>query len=159
MTAVWLVRAGEQSRHVRDFARNGVIALGWPRVPGLGDLEGLDRDEIAGLIAVSGRTQTPAADAGELLAFRDTMGIGDIVVTPDSTTNEVLIGHVTGGYEYLDPSPAGDYRHVRSTTWLGRWPRQEIPKELLVELRYRRTIRQLTHQREWAAIADQLSTG
>jgi len=159
VTTVWLVRAGEHSRLVREFARNGVIALGWSRIPGLGDLEGLDRDEIAGLIAVSGRTQTPAADAGELLAFRDTMKIGDLVVTPDSTTREVLIGHVTGDYQYLDPSPAGDYHHVRSVTWLRRWPRDRIGEELLVELRYRRTIRQLTHRQEWAAIVEQPITG
>jgi predicted Mrr-cat superfamily restriction endonuclease len=69
-----------------------------------------------------------------------------------------VIGRVTGGYEYRDPSPAGDYHHVRSVRWLRRWPRDQIAEELLAELRYRRTIRQLTHQQEWAAIVDRLVT-
>jgi hypothetical protein len=155
----WLIRAGEDSRHAREFALNGVVALGWARVPGLGDLDELSREQIAGLIEVSAVTKTPSADANELVAFRDELQRGHVVITPDSTTRELLVGEVTGPYEFLDPSPAGDYRHVRTVRWLRRWPRQEVPEALLQELRYRRTLRRLTHQDEWAAIVARLRDG
>jgi len=159
MATGWLIRAGEDSRHAREFADNNVVAVGWPTIEGLYDLRGLSHAQILGLLVDSGKSTTPEADANELLAFRDDVAVGDLVVTPDANTRELLIGRVTGAYEYRLPSPAGDYRHVRSMRWIGRWDRDFAPEPLARELRYRRTIRRLTDQEGWAALADRIEAG
>lgn len=159
MTTVWLVRAGEHSRHADEFVASNVIAVGWPNIPGLVDLRGRSRDEILSLLISSHLSSTPEADANELVAFRDDIAVNDLVITPDASARDLLIGFVTGGYEYLDPSPAGDYRHVRSTRWVGRWDRDLVPEILLLELRYRRTLRRLSIQREWISIAQRIDAG
>lgn len=159
MATGWLIRAGEDSRHAREFADNNVVAIGWPNIEGLDDLQGLSRAQILGRLVESRKSTTPEADANELLAFRDDVTVGDLVVTPDATTRDLLIGRVIGAYEYRVPSPAGDYRHVRSVRWIGRWDRDLAPEPLARELRYRRTIRRLTDQEGWAALADRIEAG
>ena len=54
---VWLVRAGEESRHAARFAANNVIAVGWPKIDGLRDLRGLSEAEILRLLRVSPLTE------------------------------------------------------------------------------------------------------
>lgn len=159
MVTGWLIRAGEGSRHAREFADNNVVAIGWSTIEGLDDLHGLSRAQILGRLVDSRKSTTPEADVNELLAFRDDVTVGDLVVTPDATTRELLIGRVTGAYEYLVPSPAGDYRHVRSMRWIGRWDRDLAPEPLAREVRYRRTIRRLTDQEGWASLADRIEAG
>jgi predicted Mrr-cat superfamily restriction endonuclease len=149
----WLVRAGEQSRYAKAFEDNLILAIGWPRVPGLQDLSGLDRSDVVGLLISAPHIGTPVADANELLAFRDTIEVGDLIVTPDTPRREVLLGEVTGPYTYRDPSPAIDYRHVREMRWLGRWDRHLLPEDLNRDTRYRRTIRRLDeHEQQWAEV-------
>lgn len=151
---VWLVRAGEDSRHAARFAASNVIAVGWPNIEGLRDLRRLTEADILGLLRVAPTVSSPEADAGELLSFRDQIHIGDVVVTPDATQRDVLVGEVTSDYEYLDPSPAGDYRHVRSVTWFGRWDRDLLPDHLRRETNYRRTLRRLTNRSDWLNFAE-----
>ena len=153
---VWLVRAGEQSRHAARFAASNVIAIGWPNIDGLGDLRGLSEADVLQLLRLAPTVSSPEADAGELLAFRDEIKVGDVVVTPDATQRDVLVGEVTGEYEYLDPSPAGDYRHVRSVNWFGRWDRDLLPDHLRRETNYRRTLRRLSNAREWMTFAENM---
>lgn len=153
---VWLVRAGEDSRHATRFAASSVIAVGWPNIDGLRDLRGLSGAEILRLLRLAPTVSSPEADAGELLAFRDEIEIGDIVVTPDATQRDVLVGEVTGDYQYLDPSPADDYRHVRTVTWFGRWDRDLLPDHLRRETNYRRTLRRLTNRNEWMGFAESM---
>jgi predicted Mrr-cat superfamily restriction endonuclease len=151
---VWLVRAGEESRHAARFAASSVIAVGWRNIDGLRDLRGLSEADVLRLLRVAPTLSSPEADAGELLAFRDDIGVGDVVVTPDATQRDVLVGEVTGDYEYLDPSPAGDYRHVRTVNWFGRWDRDLLPDHLRRETNYRRTLRRLTNRQEWLNFAE-----
>ena len=151
---VWLVRAGENSRHARRFASGAVIAIGWPNVEGLGDLRGVSEDTILSLLRSSPIVSSPEADAAELVAFRDEMRIGDVVITPDANERDVLVGEITGDYQFLDPSPADDYRHVRSVSWYGRWDRDLLPDHLRLETNYRRTLRRLSNRDEWSNFAN-----
>jgi predicted Mrr-cat superfamily restriction endonuclease len=151
---VWLVRAGEDSRHAARFAAGAVIAVGWTNIEGLRDLRGLTEGDILRLLRLAPTVSSPEADAGELLAFRDEIRVGDVVITPDATQRDVLVGEVIGDYEYLDPSPAGDYRHVRSVTCFGRWDRDLLPDHLRRETNYRRTLRRLANRQEWLNFAE-----
>jgi predicted Mrr-cat superfamily restriction endonuclease len=152
------VRAGEQSRHAERFASANVIAVGWSNVEGLRDLTGLSRGQIhARLRATPANAAGADADTHELLAFRDELAVGDVVVTPDAPAREVLVGTIIGPYRYCDPSPVADYRHVRDVQWYGRLLRADLPDLMEQETRYRRTIRRLDdHHDEWLAVAERV---
>jgi predicted Mrr-cat superfamily restriction endonuclease len=147
----WLIRAGERSRLATQFEAHGVVAVGWPNVEGLRDLRTLSEAEIRARLERH-HIHTPGRDARELLSFRDDVRIGDIVVTPDARTREVLLGVIAGGYEFRDPSPADDYRHVRATEWMDRVPRDAIAPDVVKELNWQRAIRRLRHEEVWRAI-------
>lgn len=117
----WLIRAGERSRHARRFADEDVVAVGWGDVDGLGDLSAMSDSAIRECVGRHEAIASPDQDAAELLAFRDGVSVGDIVVTPDAQTREVLFGEVIGGYEYRDPSPAADYKHIHRCAGTGGW--------------------------------------
>lgn len=155
----WLIRAGESSRHARRFADYDIVAIGWPTTEGLKDLTGMSAKEIRACLDRDPTIAAAAQDAAELLAFRDDLAVGDIVVTPDAQTAEVLFGEVAGGYEYRDPSPAEDFKHVRQVRWYGRIDRHLLPADLESETRWRRTIRRLKHQAEWRSMTDRVLAG
>lgn len=156
----WLVRAGERSRHARRFADHDIIAIGWPNVAGLEDLRSMSEQDIFQCLHLSPGIATPEADAKELLSFRDDMSIGDIVITPDAVTGDVLIGEIGGEYCYLANSPAVDYHHIRRVQWYGRWSRDLLAPDLATETKWRRTIRLLdAHQHEWSALAESVRLG
>jgi predicted Mrr-cat superfamily restriction endonuclease len=155
----WLIRAGEESRHARTFVDRKVVTLGWPDIDGLHDLTGMSREEIKTALRAADHIKRSEQDAAELLTFRDDVAIGDIVITPDAKTREALVGVVTGEYEYRDPSPTGDYHHVRDMTWYRRVHRDDLDPVLVKELNWRRTIRELGNQEQWLAIAAAAQAG
>ena len=156
----WLNRAGHGAEHVDAYVRRGVITLGWARIPGLDDLRGLDADQIEHLIVASGIRKFPAMDAGELLGFRDGMQAGDVVVTPDPTRKAVLLGDVTGDYEFHPDFVVGDHRHARAVRWIGRWHRYDLEPPLRKTLDdYQRTVLKLPNQDDWLAVADSIRAG
>lgn len=110
--AAWLIRAGQRSRHARLFADHDVVALGWADVPGLGDLRVLASATIRERLEAAPHIASPEQDAAELLVFRDEIRVGDLVITPDAPAGEILVGEMTSGYDFRDPSPVGDYRHL-----------------------------------------------
>lgn len=157
----WIVRAGEDSRHAEGFAAAGAIAIGWNDIPGLGDLRGMEQKEIEALLRAEGRSAGVAsADAREMIDFREGMQVNDVVVTPDSPAREILVGDVSGEYEYRADAPLGDYRHVRTVSWVGRFGRDSLSPELHQDTRYRRTIRLLdARPDEWLALAAEMRAG
>jgi len=157
----WIVRAGEDSHYAEGFATAGAIAIGWNDIPGLDDLRGMEQREIEKLLRAEGRSAGVAsADAREMIAFRDGIQVNDVVVTPDSPAREILVGDVTGEYEYRPDAPLGDYRHVRTVAWVGRFGRDNLPAPLHQDTRYRRTIRLLdARPDEWLALVAEMRAG
>ena len=152
----WLIRAGERSRHAGRFVDHDVVALGWPNVDGLGNFRDMTTEEIRGVLSRAALIGTPGQDTTELVNFRDEVRTGDIVITPDARVREILVGEVAGDYEYRDPSPAADYKHVRRVHWLGAFDRESLPRHLATETNWQRSIRRLRHQDEWRVLAEGL---
>ncbi len=161
MGTAWLVRAGQESRHAAAFEAAGAIALGWTNIPGLNDLAGLSTARIAELVHAFGRAPLPAAqDAAELVAFRDELAVGDLVVTPDARVRQVLVGTVASAYRYDEGTAVGDYRHVRDVEWLGRMERDALREPLRKDTNYRRTLRRLDDNHDaWFDLAERIRTG
>ncbi len=137
----WLVRTGPGSAVVDDFAELGVVAVSWAGVAGLGDLRDYDGEHLREVLSTV--LHLPAADARELEEFRDGMSPGDIVISPDPRSRELLFGELTGGYEWRNPGPMAGYRHVRTTSWLGRWDREMAPSSLQPETMNRRIVNRM----------------
>jgi 5-methylcytosine-specific restriction protein B len=56
---------------------------------------------------------------GQLSALRWGIQIGDLVAMPRKNQQTVVLGRVTGGYEYRNDLPA-DCRHARTVEWFSR---------------------------------------
>jgi restriction system protein len=109
------------------------VAIGFHPV---GDVAGLTRKQVTELVASErpGKKEKVSGEAGMLFRFANRIEVGDIVVTPDGETRELLFGEVSGPYEYRDIPTVGDYRHLRQVKWLVRRSRDELPKKVLYSL-------------------------
>ena len=152
----WLVEAGESGRLARLFESSGTVALGWADVPGLEDLTGLDRDAVIDLLRGHRTVDAAHADATLLVRFRDDLRPGDLVVSVDTPARQLLVGEVTGAYEYRTDAPSDAHHHVRTVEWYGRYGRDD--RTALSEEMARRTgldaaVVELTPTDAWLALA------
>jgi hypothetical protein len=153
----WLIRAGEKNKHAEVFLSSGIVAVSWSNVEGLGDVSKLTTNEVRQIFAAS-ELPRPEQHSAQLLQFRDAVAVGDVVFTP-TANREVLIGEILGPYEWLEHSPTADYRHTRTTRWDGCLQRDHLYEHMAKELNWRSTMRLLTYQEEWRALAERASAG
>ena len=116
---VWMIRAGRGGAHARRCRDHGVIALGWPCVGDVRDLD-LEADEVPAAVQRFARDLCP----------------GDLVVTPDSPAGEVLVGEVIGDYRWEADSPIPEFRHLRPVEWIDECPRDELPARAAATVKY-----------------------
>ncbi len=117
---IYVVRAGKGGVRSKEFEEHGLVAIGF--FPA-GDLTGLDKAGVKRAVEEGyegdpvGRIRT---FAWQLIQFAITMRVGDIVVVPEGSSGPLLFGEITSDYEYRDPPPIENWRHVRAVRWLGR---------------------------------------
>jgi predicted Mrr-cat superfamily restriction endonuclease len=153
----WLIRAGDRNKLAEGFLSSGIVSVSWSNVDGLGDVSKLTRNEVQRIFAAS-ELPRPEQHSAQLLQFRDRVAEGDVVVTPTADRG-VLLGEILGPYRWLESSPTTDYRHTRTTRWDGYFERDHLPEHLAKELNWRSTLRILTHQEEWRALAERAQAG
>ena len=152
MTPTWIVRVGQANRRAAAFQNPAAVALGWAEVRGLGDLHGLELDAVAALVRKPG-TNDADTEAAQLLAFRDDVTVGDLVVAPDAASGDVLVGAVTGDYTY-DLAGSDYYPHRRPVTWHGRVPAADVPPALADDTHGNVTLRPAASDPDaWLALA------
>ena len=153
----WLIRAGHRNKLAERFLSSGIVSVSWSNVDGLGDVSHLPPNEVQMIFAAS-ELPRPEKQSAQLLQFRDSVTVGDVVVTPTADRG-VLLGEILGPYRWLETSPTTDYRHTRTTRWDGYFERDHLPEHLAKELNWRSTLRILTHQEEWLALAERAQAG
>jgi restriction endonuclease Mrr len=123
---VWMIRAGERGIYAGAFIDESAAMLGWGAV---GDISGLSIETIAQRVARAWpeykRVQKGQA-ANALFRFSSDMRPGDLVVTPEPANRTLILGEVTGKYEYRDEPAVADYRHTRPVRWFARIERSEL---------------------------------
>ena len=122
----WVVRAGRGSQHAAKFEQLSVIALSFPTVP---SIAGWPRQEAVERVVelLDAPPAKALGYAGILYRFAHEIAVGDIVVTPDSERGQVLLGRVTGDYEYRESAPITGHCHVRRVAWIGRVAWDDLP--------------------------------
>src|SRR5664280_759740 len=119
---LWVVRAGEQAKYVREFESNSYIAIGFHQLAS-DDLSLTDEE------TVKGRVTSPAERtyAGQLVAFAYRMQVGDLVIVPRLTRKhrDYLVARITGPYRHIAVPPASGH-HQRQVQWLGTFSRGSL---------------------------------
>lgn len=136
-----MIRGGDDNRLVDVFVGAGVIAVGYPDIP---DGRRLDRYDITERLRDRGWT-VPETRAEMFVQFVHQIGLGHLVVMPDTPRGDVVVGRVVGDYE-LGPvlDDEDGYRHRRPVEWLGRHDRSLLPESTRDLYRQRTTLAEHT---------------
>ncbi|HRW36447.1 MAG: hypothetical protein KDB04_13390 [Acidimicrobiales bacterium] len=135
----WIIRAGEGGAHVDEFVDQGIVALGYDAVD---DLRRMDRWDIERALERVG-ISPPDAHATILISFLHEVLSGDLVVMPDSSRGEVVVGVVDGPYDFVPGRDEDDHPHRRKVEWLARHPRTDLPTVLADVQRQRVALRRV----------------
>ena len=117
---VWKIAPGREASHWDVCWEKGCIAIGWLSKDDLAQFDG----EQAIFKALKRRGETPSTKAiNMILAFRDDVRQGDIIIANDGLSKVVGIGRVVSGYlspkSRLNPMRHEDeYTQVRRVEWL-----------------------------------------
>jgi restriction system protein len=129
---IWVVRAGVGGRFAQDFEREGMVAVGWGVI---GDASGKTKDELERAIATAIPDGNAVSGANQVFRFVNQIQPGDLIITPDGATRELLLGQIRGPYRYLNEGVGRDeYRHAHDVTWQGRRSRDLLPQRVLYSL-------------------------
>lgn len=129
---IWVVRAGTGGKFSQEYEQAGAVAIGWGQI---GDASGKSREELRRLITEHIPDSNAVSGAGQVFRFVNDVAVGDIMITPDGATRELLLGEVVGPYEYLAEGIGRDtFRHIHRVKWIGRKSRDLLPKRVLYSL-------------------------
>jgi restriction system protein len=131
----WVIRAGRSGEREEWALASGYAGGGFREVDDL--TSAATKEAVAEAVAAAHPAKSKAFKAnftGQLWALRERAVVGDLVVLPLKTTGALAIGHLTGGYQYLDNTDR-DRRHVRKVEWKRTdVPRTAVGQDLLFTL-------------------------
>ncbi|MDA2932147.1 restriction endonuclease [Nitrospinae bacterium AH-259-F20] len=124
---VWVVRAGNNNEIAQEVEEQSAVALGWADVSNLSSTS--SRDDVKSKVReayphLSEKKVIPSA--GQIFRFVHEMKEGDYVLTPIRATREVLIGQITGPYEYNPSTISANYPHARKVKWQKKVSRDDF---------------------------------
>lgn len=132
------MRLGEAGKFVHHAKKGKFIAVGWHE---LGDLSWMikdgDYDTIFAKLrkiykkTYGGSEISISINCGQIIRFIKEFQLNDIVLVPDPSTRKILIGKMTGEYEYK-PDWGDDcyYPNRRKVQWVKEVERDKIPEKL-----------------------------
>ena len=128
---IWVVRAGPGAEFAHDFRELQMAALASPP---LHDVAGMETSEIVDLICAERPTPRPRAIgiAAMLHRFVVEVQVGDLVVTPTAMTSALMLGEVTGPYQFRREFVEAP--HSRDVAWRQTIGRQHIDPSLLPKI-------------------------
>jgi predicted Mrr-cat superfamily restriction endonuclease len=129
----WLLKATGTLEDEELILENSVITIGWAEFP---DLSGIKNEAQVKKIMLEKypgmQEKRSSAWAGEIHSFITKIKKGDLVAVPLKTRNEILIGKVTGDYEYRQLS---DFiSHIRSVMWIKKLQKGDFEEEYDIDL-------------------------
>lgn len=123
---LWVVHISN-NRHLAERAQaEGFICIGWSRIGDLSPYKSREELKEAFETAFPQRSAASVRSSyGQVFNFAHEMQFGEPVVYPIKGSRDILIGRITGPYQWSgDPElREGDYGNVRKVDWLERVPR------------------------------------
>lgn len=123
-TPTWVIRGGDDNRHVDQFLDGGYTAVAFPEV---GDGRRIERFRVIRLLEDGGQHKDANAAALRFQSFVTGISVGDGVLMPDGARKEIVIGIVEGDYEFHEEVSPANFRHRRPVRWVGRHSRDDLP--------------------------------
>lgn len=138
MAKYWGVRLGEGGRFVKPCYDGKFIAIGWLS-------ENLDwlnseKDPEKALESLKRRFRkeypndsesSSAMKCGEIFRFVREFKADDIVLVPEPQERKIIIGKITGLYQFVsNPTDGCDYSHRRKVEWLKTVSRDDFSQKL-----------------------------
>lgn len=137
----WLLKSAGTLEDEERILEDSIVTIGWAELP---DLSGRNEKQVKKLILEKYpgmREELSETWTGEIFAFITEIEKGDLMAVPFKTRNEVLIGKVSGNYEYRQLS---DFiSHVRKVRWLKTISKGEFEEEYDVDLNSPETLFQI----------------
>ena len=139
MVKYWGVRLGEGGKFVKVCYENKVIAIGWFDSENLNWLNSeKDPEKALDVLKKRFRIQHPdnsessvGMKCGEIYRFVREFQEGDVVLVPDPQERKIIIGRISGQYQYVqNPQDECDYNHRRKVEWLKIVSRDEVSQKL-----------------------------
>ena len=124
MQRIWVIRGGEDTDLVDEFVDNGVVAVGYPQVP---DGTTVAKADVVRLLKTDGGT-VPRERAARFESFVREIEPGDVILMPDTPRGDIVIGEVTGAYEFHEEIDPESFRHRRPVEWKGRESVSALPE-------------------------------
>jgi hypothetical protein len=123
--AHWVVRGGEENRLVDEFIDSGVIGVGYVTLADGSELTYTAARRL--LVDEATSEATLDLQTSMFIEFVREIAIGHIILMPDTPRRDLVVGDVTGPYEFHPDLPPERCRHRRTVTWFGRVPLAELP--------------------------------
>lgn len=139
-----MVRCSDAGRSIDDAVTSGVISVDFAEAS---DVTGLAVDEIGKQLAGSKSRTAVNRQAEMLYAFANEIAEGDAIILPDRARRQVVVGRVTGPYEWVESAPVQEDRHTRTVSWSARFGWDDLPEPVKhTVLHYQRAVLRLEDQ-------------
>ena len=90
-----------------------------------------------------------------LYAFANEIAEGDAIILPDRARRQVVIGRVTGPYEWVESEADHEDRHTRTVQWSARFGWDDLPEPVKhTVLHYQRPVLRLQDQESALKLAE-----
>lgn len=131
---LWVVHISN-NRHLAERAQEeGFICIGWTRIGNLAGLDSSEKLKAAYERAFPDKSEASVRSSyGQVFRFAHEMEVGEPVVYPIKGSRDVLVGKITGPYEWSDDPELkeGDCRNICRVKWLQRIPRVQFSQSAL----------------------------
>lgn len=154
----WGMRLGGGGKFVEHGRKGSYITIGWNELGNIEWLANTERSwsEVWTELTEKYRSIWGGSDiqvgqgCGQVIKFARQIKEDDIVAIPDMARKRVLVGRVTGPYEYKDNWGDGcPYPHRRTVKWIREdVKRDEVPTKLKTSLGSLLTVFSLDHRKQ-----------
>lgn len=128
----WLLKSAGTLEDEERILEDSIVTIGWAELP---DLSAKNKGQVMRLIMEKYpgmREELSETWAKEICSFIAKIEKGDLVAVPLKTRNEVLIGKISGNYEYRWLT--NFISHIRKVMWLKTISKGEFEDEYDVDL-------------------------
>lgn len=137
---VWMIRSGRHGEREPFDAERHIASIGWEELTNLSSIQTKQDLDEALQNAYPDKTKYQRANnISQLWAFIKEMKKGDWILRPSKINSVILIGKISGDYQYHPEFPVG-FQHTRSVEWLKEIPRNQFDPDILYSLTAQSTI-------------------